>query len=386
MSNANFAKTINKEGIIVEESRIVDLNDPKWAHPDGAELWYVDPALNAGSIAMYDPTVSSEEKLKNGNERQKLYMDQWWKAEHTCEITKHLVPGCPEEPNAEVEVWVVKPNNLKKRKNRVMFYIIGGGLYAINPNSYPIEKLCEDHCAVGIVVIYRMSWQAQYPAAINDLHAGYKWMYENADELGIHSDKVVLSGSSSGGHLALSLAFRLKRYGYSPRGIVTVSAQTDDIEKEGEGWYTGIWDSVEQHDALMQYLGRNFNSVRIGPEAMPNHATVEDCIGFPPTFMHQSEMDPDILRNLEFYSKLIRAHCFTELHVYGGAIHNNAVWAVVKSCGEPNDYSQQVADLFNNELEYCYKYDLRRPWVVEEYKKAFCEKFNLPIPETNEEE
>ena len=116
MSNANFTKTANKEGIIVEKSRIVDLNDPKWAHPDGAELWYVDPALNAGSIAMYEPTVAGEEKLKNGNERQKSYMDQWWNAEHTCEITKHMVSGCPEEPNTGVEVWVVKPKNLKKRK------------------------------------------------------------------------------------------------------------------------------------------------------------------------------------------------------------------------------------------------------------------------------
>ena len=174
--------------------------------------------------------------------------------------------------------------------------------------------------------------------------------------------------------MALSTCFRLKRYGYSPRGIVTVSAQTDDREKDCYSTYTGIWDSTEQHDALMEYMGRNFASNRVGPEAMPNHATIEDCVGFPPSFMHQSEMDPDIFNNIEFYTKLLKAHCFAEYHVYGGAHHNNGVFAVVKNCGEPNELSLRVASVFDSNIEDCFKYDLRRPWVVEEYKAMIEEK------------
>ena len=200
-------------------------------------------------------------------------------------------------------------------------------------------------------------------------------MVDNADMLGIHPNKVVLSGSSSGGHLALAPGFRLKRYGYDPRGIVTVSAQTDDREKDGPSNYSGVWDSVEQHDGLLQYMGRNFASNKVGPEAMPNHATVEDCIGYPPVFMHQSELDPDILNNVEFYTKLLKAHSFAEYHVYGGAHHNNGVFSVVKGVGEPNDYSMLVGKIFDTNLEDCFRYDLRRPWVVEEYKAAFKEKF-----------
>ena len=257
----------------------------------------------------------------------------------------------------------------------MLFYIVGGALVSLNPNAYPIEKLCEEHKCVGIVPIYRLSWQAKYPAAINDCHAAYKWMVDNADMLGIHPNKVVLSGSSSGGHLALATGFRLKRYGYDPRGIVTVSAQTDDREKDGPSNYSGVWDSVEQHDGLLQYMGRNFASNKVGPEAMPNHATVEDCIGYPPVFMHQSELDPDILNNVEFYTKLLKAHSFAEYHVYGGAHHNNGVFSVVKGVGEPNDYSMLVGKIFDTNLEDCFRYDLRRPWVVEEYKAAFKEKF-----------
>lgn len=377
MEKRYFEKVKSQKDLLVEKDRITDLNDKKWAHPDGAELFVLDPALNASSRMMYDPNVPLEEKIRVGTQKQKGYMDEWWGRQHSCDITEHIVSGCPEEPETPATVWVVKPKTARPGKNRVMFYVIGGGIYSVNPNAYPIEMLCEKYNAVGIVVIYRMSWQAQYPAAINDLHAGYQWMTEHADEIGIHPNKVVLTGCSSGAHLALSLAFRLKRYGHSPRGIVTVSAQVDDRELDGEGWYTGIYDTIDEHDTLMQYLGRNFNSVLVGPEAMPNHATVEDCIGYPPVFMHQSELDPDILRNLEFYGKLVKARSFAELHLYGGSIHNNSVWAGIKATGELNAYSRQVADLYYNEIEYCYKFDLRRPWVVDEYKEFLKKRFNL---------
>lgn len=376
MSQRNFEK-LNDKGsqLIAESNRITDITDSKWGHPDGADFWYIDPALNVETATLYNPEVSDEEKLKLGKKRQQAYYDQWWSTEHTCDIEKYEVPGCEEEPDTPVEVWVVKPKNIKPRKNRVLYYVVGGALVSLNPNAYPIERLCEGHKCIGIVPIYRLSWEAKYPAAINDLHAAYKWMDDNADMLGIHPNKVVLSGSSTGGHLALALAFRLKRYGYSPRGIVTVSAQTDDREKDGSSFYSGVWDSVEQHDGLYQWLGRNFDSNRVGPEALANHATVEDCIGFPPTFMYQSEMDPDIFGNIEFYTKLLKAHSFAEYHVFGGAHHNNGVWSVIKNCGEPNDYSIRIAQMFDSNIEDCFKYDLRRPWVVEDYKAAFKEKF-----------
>ena len=55
------------------------------------------------------------------------------------------MPGCEEEPDTPVEVWVVKPKNIKPRKNRVLYYVVGGALVSLNPNAYPIERLCEEH-------------------------------------------------------------------------------------------------------------------------------------------------------------------------------------------------------------------------------------------------
>ena len=47
MSQRNFEK-LNDKGsqLIAESDRITDITDSKWGHPDGADFWYIDPALN----------------------------------------------------------------------------------------------------------------------------------------------------------------------------------------------------------------------------------------------------------------------------------------------------------------------------------------------------
>ena len=120
MSQRNFEK-LNDKGsqLIAESNRITDITDSKWGHPDGADFWYIDPALNIETATLYNPEVSDEEKLKLGKKRQQAYYDQWWSTEHTCDIEKYEVPGCEEEPDTPVEVWVVKPilsdNNFKHK-------------------------------------------------------------------------------------------------------------------------------------------------------------------------------------------------------------------------------------------------------------------------------
>ena len=34
----------NKNGIIVEDGRMIDITDPKWGHPDGRDFWEIGRA------------------------------------------------------------------------------------------------------------------------------------------------------------------------------------------------------------------------------------------------------------------------------------------------------------------------------------------------------
>lgn len=169
-----------------EAGRTIDLRDGKWLHPVLFETLPVSDT--SGTYILTHPDVSFEEKKARAEELVEIVKTMIPHDEGTsaCTTESYMVPGCPEEPDVEVEVVVIRPRDLKKRKARAMFYCMGGALVAREPEMFPIEDLCEKFNCVAIVCKYRRSWEAPYPAAVNDLHAAYQWMVENAKMLQIN--------------------------------------------------------------------------------------------------------------------------------------------------------------------------------------------------------
>jgi acetyl esterase/lipase len=62
---------------------------------------------------------------------------------------------------------------------------------------------------IGYVTVtcdYRLSPEAQYPAAVHDLRAAVRWMRANAEKYNIDPKRIGAVGESAGGHLACMLA------------------------------------------------------------------------------------------------------------------------------------------------------------------------------------
>jgi acetyl esterase/lipase len=55
---------------------------------------------------------------------------------------------------------------------------------------------------VGAEFTYRRSGQATYPAAVEDVAYGVRWLKRKRDEYGIDPDRIAIGGHSAGGHLA----------------------------------------------------------------------------------------------------------------------------------------------------------------------------------------
>ena len=49
---------------------------------------------------------------------------------------------------------------------------------------------------------YRLAPEHRFPAAANDVHAGWDWL---CTERGLRPDRIVMAGDSAGGHLAVEL-------------------------------------------------------------------------------------------------------------------------------------------------------------------------------------
>lgn len=355
----------------VEYEKIQDRNDSKWAHPLVRECYVNSGRKTVEFLA--NPEAPLSDRLANKEKtydslcaaKELLSQTDPELAEHGITREYH-VPGCPEEPKTGTKVVVRSPAAKQEELYPAVFYCSGGALLFGTPYLCPIEEVCRDLNAVVVAPFFRSGVDAPYPAAINDLHAGYQWMIKNAKQLHIDPDRVVLTGMSSGGHLALSLAFRLKRYHYRPRGVVAQDPITDERQVyPSQRIYCDAWDGSQLSLSAHQWLGwRDCNSSYMGPESFPNHADVKDCKGLCPVFIHTGEHDPDRDANAAFMTKLHEAGVFAERHEWGGCCHTTLF-----SAPRDNELRKRYMTIVNGNLADCLNYDMRRSWLEETKKE-----------------
>ncbi|HUP11705.1 MAG TPA: alpha/beta hydrolase [Niastella sp.] len=95
----------------------------------------------------------------------------------------------------------------RSKKNRTAVIIIhGGGWRSGNRTQhYPLAQHLAERGYVCFTPEYRLSTEAQYPAAIHDLKAALRWIIQHADEYHVDTSKISVLGFSAGGQLAAFL-------------------------------------------------------------------------------------------------------------------------------------------------------------------------------------
>ncbi len=113
-------------------------------------------------------------------------------------------------PQGDLELHIFYPNGEKKGKNRtVVVQFFGGGWAAGNPNQfYQQSAFFNQHGIVGISVDYRVIQKHKTTPfeCVEDAKSAVRWVRQNAKKLGIDPNKIVTSGGSAGGHLAICTA------------------------------------------------------------------------------------------------------------------------------------------------------------------------------------
>lgn len=118
--------------------------------------------------------------------------------------------GEPQLPRTAVETDRVRGDWLGERQpgRPVLYYIHGSGYSVCSPATHRglVSELARRIDRPAFVVRYRMAPEHRFPAAQDDVLAGYLWLldqgYEPAD--------ITVAGDSAGGHLALGLVGRLR--------------------------------------------------------------------------------------------------------------------------------------------------------------------------------
>ncbi|QLY30279.1 alpha/beta hydrolase [Nocardia huaxiensis] len=90
--------------------------------------------------------------------------------------------------------------------DRAIYYIHGSGYVVCSARTHRAlaSRLSRATGVPVFVVDYRLAPENRFPAAADDVAAGYRWLLEN----GYRAQDLVFGGDSAGGHLALDLLLR----------------------------------------------------------------------------------------------------------------------------------------------------------------------------------
>ena len=352
----------------MNKNALNDRNDIRWANPE-IEGEYEAAMQPFGFDTIFDETLPMDVRIEELNRVEGSFAVEG--SEPDPERTQILhAPGCPEEPDApEVEITLSYPSEGRRKKMPLLLEIPGGGLVTCMTPCINTEAEADFYdCAVA-TLRYRVALKGGgYPQSINDCHAAYQYLVDHADELRINAKKIVLMGTSSGGHYTLALAHRLKRYGLTPRGCISFVGIVDDrMSYFSSRYFCDGWGAGQLY-VSSRIWASNANPALLPPEAFPNHASVEECVGLPPTYLHSCEHDSSVGPTLEYAGKLIEAGVYTGLTVWPGSNHDALNSAAFLAFDEENSgqYPRQLRNAFKFQVADLFKHDHSRPWTVEE--------------------
>lgn len=179
---------------------------------------------------------------------------------------------------------------------------------------------------VCFVPQYRLSGQAKYPAAAQDIRSVLDWIAENAVNYNIHPGKIVAAGFSAGGHLAALLGTTYHKSLYQD-GLCTFKthgklAAVIDIDgilafihpESGEG------NDGKKLSSATQWFGYPKSSGTAGwEEASPlNHVSPQT----PPTLFINSSVKRMHAGREDFNGLLQKYGIYHEVHEFENAPHD----------------------------------------------------------------
>ena len=120
---------------------------------------------------------------------------------------------------ADLKLDIYVPRSSGKRKPvPTLIYFHGGGWVAGSKEQSALQVLPYlQRGWAAVNVQYRLGGKALAPAAVEDTRCALRWVARHAEEYGFDKSRLVLSGRSAGGHLALITGMLKAQSGFDQR-------------------------------------------------------------------------------------------------------------------------------------------------------------------------
>ena len=235
----------------------------------------------------------------------------------------YWTPSKDNKPSVMLRIF--KPSSNTNDVLPCLYWIQGGGYVITSPDLD--DQFCEEivnkhQCAV-VSVDWRRAPEHPFPAALHDCYTGLAWIIENASQLQIDINRIVVGGRSSGGGSATSLALLIRDKGeFNITHQILISPMLDDTNSTPSSYMVTepqLWNRTNNEIAWRSYLGTNYGTKNISPYAAPTRMT--DLSGVAPATIMTGELDLFVDEDIIYANRLMQSNVSTELHVYRGAPH-----------------------------------------------------------------
>ncbi|SDL17557.1 alpha/beta hydrolase [Tessaracoccus oleiagri] len=243
------------------------------------------------------------------------------------------IPG----PDGDLTVAVLRrPGDTEPGPLFLWFH--GGGLIQGNRFSSvdQLAPMIERHGGVIVSPEYRLAPEHPAPAGMEDCYATFLWAVAHAEELGGDPSRVLVTGASAGGNLALAVALAARdRRGPGILGVLAPYPMLDDRNDSvavRQFWDEGTWTGHDNEVAWDATLGERRGTDDVSYLEAP--ARAEWLGDLPPIFLDVASTEPFRDEVVDFASRVWRDGGDAELHVYPGGTHVHEVLSAKSWIGE----------------------------------------------------
>ncbi len=241
----------------------------------------------------------------------------------TVNILQNVVYGSPDGRDLRLDV-ITRKTPPKALRPAIVFIHGGSWKFGGKGQFHRQAAWLADRLDIfGACIEYRLSGEAQFPAALQDAKCAVRWVRSVAKQYGIDPDRVAVCGGSAGGHLSAMMAVSSGVEEYEGNGGHADFSSDIQLAILFNGEFD-MWDLVEKGslmDAMDAFFGGSSQKIpKRYDEASPIQRVTKDT---PPMLFLHGDQDRCVSHEqaLAMVKRLTELGVPAEVEIYEGKPH-----------------------------------------------------------------